>query len=371
MAGSRRVLPDHDLVDDPPMSNSTHNDVQVAHQPLDPGEVVTNEAEQQPSDSSNPSLRLKDVKQLRCEHGDCLKTFSRQYELKRHVQTKHGGQKPFACIFPGCLKGSTPPAFARPDKLTSHIRNSRGRDVEKLLQCPHAGCVAARMPLGVLTIHIVNHRRIHLFGQDQVPYEYARALVNAASTAYKTCPLWRCGKTIKLALLAAHLLTHPTEELNDGIQVLQDAKYSLKRADCTHTAGDESSSCLCSISGILIHCPVCNITLGCQANLETHIDIEHLIAPEHRQHFQALLVIASKQDVWLKSKKLKPWNAWALRKIRISNCPWCLEAVVTSCSYEAKHHLTMQANLETIKPFRREILKLYPAFASHPVWNDL
>jgi hypothetical protein len=31
----------------------------------------------------------------------------------------------------------------------------------------------------------------------------------------------------------------------------------------------------------------------------------------------------------------------------------------------------MLADPEEIKPYRRAILKLYPDFATHPVWKDL
>lgn len=38
---------------------------------------------------------------------------------------------------------------------------------------------------------------------------------------------------------------------------------------------------------------------------------------------------------------------------------------------QSEHHIGMLADPKDIKPFRKAILKLDPAFADHPVWNDL
>lgn len=74
---------------------------------------------------------------LRCSHSGCTYegVFSRQWELQRHIMTKHTREKPFWCPVVGCIKGRGAPAFARPDKLTQHIRQVHCRNGARAV-CP-------------------------------------------------------------------------------------------------------------------------------------------------------------------------------------------------------------------------------------------
>jgi hypothetical protein len=84
-----------------------------------------------------------DGKSLACDHAGCsyVGTFRRQWELQRHVAVKHTTEKPFWCPVIGCIKGREAPAFARPDKLTAHIRavhcNKNAQAICPTSTCPN------------------------------------------------------------------------------------------------------------------------------------------------------------------------------------------------------------------------------------------
>ncbi|EJD52577.1 hypothetical protein AURDEDRAFT_55751 [Auricularia subglabra TFB-10046 SS5] len=53
-----------------------------------------------------------DDKPFPCEY--CSRTFARQHDLRRHVET-HSGDKPYACAYPGCQH-----TYTRKDALKRH-----------------------------------------------------------------------------------------------------------------------------------------------------------------------------------------------------------------------------------------------------------
>lgn len=94
-------------------------------------------------------------KNLTCDRPDCNKTFARQWELKRHHESKHSAVKQYVCPVVGCnaLRGGGVPAFSRPDKLTSHIKSVHvGTDATAA--CPAGTCADLPMDLDILGAHI-------------------------------------------------------------------------------------------------------------------------------------------------------------------------------------------------------------------------
>ena len=105
---------------------------------------------------ANFSPRTVRSAHLNCTVTDCRhkKPFPRDYELQRHIQYMHCTDRPFCCPYLGCYKGQATSSFARPDKLTSHIRAVHGRQTETLLQCCITDCSCPPLPLDLLGQHI-------------------------------------------------------------------------------------------------------------------------------------------------------------------------------------------------------------------------
>lgn len=116
-------------------------------------------------------------------------TFPSRWELGRHIRSKHTRSKTFTCPYPGCLRGLHVPTFARPDKLTSHIRDCHvNRSSDALLDCPASNCSFLPDTL----CNLGNHIRLRHFLQSTNAnkqrelcgdgVEVLRAVANASSS---------------------------------------------------------------------------------------------------------------------------------------------------------------------------------------------
>lgn len=168
---------------------------------------------------------------LKCPHISCTRkgTFPRTYELEWHIRVKHDGNKPFACPFPGCFKGTTAPSYSRSDKLTSHIRNVHSRHLDKLLDCCVEGCTSTPLPIDLLGAHICHAHSgwCWSFPHYHIDDERARALHHAGSRAYRQCPLWRCAKLLRLTSFMAQLQEHTRVELSEVVASLASEGYQI------------------------------------------------------------------------------------------------------------------------------------------------
>ena len=338
-----------------------------------PSNLGTFEEASKPGSSINIKKRRTDIG-LQCRHAGCTHegTFRGHYELKRHIRVKHDGEKLFSCPFPGCYKGTSAPSFARPDKLTSHIRTAHGRQTEKSIPCPATCCQVPAMPLDLLGTHIGHKHRSF----DWIADDLLRCYAHAASSAYRQCPLWRCGKVLALSSLVQHLMKHSVEELEEVAEILRAESYVLVKDALPHNVTCDgiqiaTMTCSCHVLRVEIACPVCSSTFRDHAALEVHIDGAHLVAKDQQEHFVLWQRYARGSDVWSTKQKFPPFNSWTPRKYwHDVRCP--------ACEYSEKrdpgvvdHQTVMLADPKDIKPYRRGILRLYPDFATHPVWNDL
>lgn len=133
--------------------------------------------------------RPKNHPELSCAYSGCSqgKTFSRRWELDRHVRVVHQGQKDLRCPYPHCFQKTQASAFSRPDKLTSLIKACHRRHYELLLSCPAGGCLESPTMLDVLAQHIREdhlvdtnpHKQRQRCGEE---VEILRAIANAAPT---------------------------------------------------------------------------------------------------------------------------------------------------------------------------------------------
>ncbi|CAG8527287.1 9750_t:CDS:1 [Paraglomus brasilianum] len=83
-----------------------------------------------------PSRKSRSSAPFHCPHGDCPKTFTRQYNLKSHLRT-HTNERPFVCGYQGCTR-----AFARQHDRKRHYNLHLGF---KPHVCSHCGRAFARL----------------------------------------------------------------------------------------------------------------------------------------------------------------------------------------------------------------------------------
>lgn len=317
------------------------------------------------------------TRELVCHHPRCRgkPAFRKQWNLERHRHSKHAGEKPYICPFPGCLKGTDKTAFAEPDRLTAHIRRVHRCNQTVKLSCPDSNCLTAPLPLDLLGVHMCKR---HYHG-SKLP-EIFRPAANAASPEYSPCPLWNCSETPPLQELVPHLMRHSKHDLESAEERLRSRNYLLAGGDSCQVRRrkepaetDETSAC--SIRRILVRCPMCGYACDNHTAFEDHFDTMHVVRMPQRSHFQAWRQYAGynpsvKDDVM----ELKPWMEWFFHPSKggeTLQCPDCVFAIRSREVSMVKHHMDMLADPNEIRPVRRQVLRLYPGFYSHPVWDDM
>jgi hypothetical protein len=199
-------------------------------------------------------------------------TFPRQWELKRRIAAKHTKEKPFWCPVIGCIKGSGAPAFARPDKLTAHIRAVHyGKGVRAV--CSASTCADTAVDLDLLGVHVKFQHLKYRQGGGMF-----RGIVNAASTDHRYCPLWFWKVRVSLQDFPSHLLGHASEELVAALPELAQAGYMVCKFGCRHGEGDAGSTngwCVCEVTSIEVMCPICASRQEGRQSLQAHIQGAH------------------------------------------------------------------------------------------------
>lgn len=99
--------------------------------------------------------RVRKVKKFICSDRNCDKVFSQNYELQRHFNIIHLGQKPFKCTWDDCQD-----EFNSKQGLQQHILRHTG---QKPFACSFPGCDVSMARKYALTCH----ERIH---NDENPY---------------------------------------------------------------------------------------------------------------------------------------------------------------------------------------------------------
>jgi len=308
------------------------------------------------------------------ERCDYQGTFQRPYELDRHIRLKHQQAGSFVCPFRGCFRGSSRSKFARGDKLTAHIRSAHHHQLDSMIQCPVKGCSKPPLEFDLLGIHI---RRAHS-PKGLINYtELERALMNAASSAYWRCPVQRCCKMMGIASVSTHMLSHSHHDLElvagdallQGHRFVRQASTSLVQPAVN---GGRPAAPLPPIVAIQVICPVCNIACDDHASFVLHLNEIHLVRSEEKEHYH-LWRNGVTTYVPGCSETSRAWTSW--RANRYAGKLICNACKIPGCSkqdrYDLGHHLSMQIDVEDIRPYCRGILKMYPDFYSHPVFNDI
>lgn len=249
----------------------------------------------------------------------------------------------FNCPAVNCkYRGSK--AFYRSDKLKSHM--GAAHDEDTMFACPMAGCLSARTPLprNLMAVHVCNNDHDH----DHSRYEQYRAYATAFEywAKIRACPVGNCRKKVLLASLQEHILQHPEDE---------------RRAFRNQIALEGFDS----LNGYVI-CPAPN----CQAslpNLPAFYDhfTDHVVSDPN--HFRAWKKDVS-WSVYEECERMVPWRSWREWRHYELACPTC-----GAVSKEGKitHQLDLLKDPEELRGCREQVLKLYPVFGSHPVFDDV
>lgn len=344
----------------------------------------------EPSDmrTSISNGTIASVPDHRCLQPGCTHsgTFSRYHELKRHIVSKHTREKPFRCPVHGCFKGSRAPAFARADKLTSHMRAVHG--LASLAHCPFETC-DAQLPLDLLDLHIElspTHRYKDLKYRTRISKSERRlwnrlvAVGNASNGAYMRCPYWRCRKQFHRSELNDHVLSHNTEAHNDMQETLNGLNYILSRKGCVHGNDTPSlralarNTCSCPVTAVYIGCPVCGDTCQDKKALTMHLTREHMATQSTGMLAKFDGLHPASALFQYPPSNPKAFEAYWLQGIfgYQSKCPSCRE-MLWKCDCEQLPFIRSQDEIiRELRPFRQQLLRLLPEFRYiTPVFEDI
>jgi hypothetical protein len=310
---------------------------------------------------------------IRCDFSGCKNkgTFKSSYELIRHMKAQHGDKR-FRCDAQGCYKGQLPWSFARPDKLTSHIKAVHGCKTN-FARCPADRCKFGPCALDVLGVHL----------QHQHPdHEHGRAILNATPCKTLKCPLWRCGKYVTSKKLLDHLSGHTKADIEAAKQSLESESLLVEFT----ASGDRSH--------IHVLCPVCNTINVSVEQFVRHLSSEHLYAPrsggsEHFEKWKACLA-QNLEKIMCRTRyfnKILPWSSFKVHTLLAKRdfcCPFCPFSVAgvgrdgpdqrNKERAIEEHHLSfLRPEAEVVRelyPYRMQILRLWPEFVTHPVFAD-
>jgi hypothetical protein len=302
-----------------------------------------------------------------CKHEG---VFTRQYELDRHVTTKHSDHKPYHCGAINCFNKTLPWTFSRSDKLADHIRAKHHREV-LFADCPADSCNIGPRTLEALAVHI---RIAHPALQGE-----ARAILSVALGKKRKCPWWQCAKQISSDAFMAHLGSHDPDEILAAQSSLYFESLALTNG-AANVAGQGRQR-----PAIEVVCPVCQTGSPSFEQFIEHLWTRHLFLDstngiDHFLQWKGILSHHVRQTSRANIIALLPWTVLTTREHyrdgQPFSCPRCAFFVNPyAARLVSAHHLTLLRPQEEIVselfPVRFQILRLYPEFASHPVFNDL
>jgi hypothetical protein len=312
-------------------------------------------------------------------------TFSTSDELDKHLRTEHRSAM-YSCTAVGCFKGTSAPKFQKSETLTQHIKESHNPDT--IFFCPFKTCGFGPSKLDDVAIHLHwTHTEAPLEVDTRVMYcnynASVDAVINAASWKYFRCPVWDCRKFVSGGhkKVSAHLLAHLPVELENVRDELAFDGY-----DIHNSHGLVALSSALRASSVQIKCPACEVRCESDADFRYHIEATHMLArfPGALEHFETWrkdieswtvkqsLKQASQRPCWLESVPDSVFyqvsrSRETSRKCSYSTCPF----QVWKGGEDHPSFLRTAGEIATdLWPHRMEILRHYPRFITHPLFQE-
>jgi hypothetical protein len=301
---------------------------------------------------------------LVCDIPGCKRKeiFARNFELKRHIDQKHGGNRLYTCGALGCFKlGSTRWTFPRLDKLTDHIRVAHNYSTT-FSGCPVHSCSLVPLPLDVLGVHL---RRAHSGYKAE-----ARAITNATNLNVRRCPLSGCNnKLFGSEEYLIHLESHGAEDLRAANS---NACFESIVFECVNIPGTTSDITTGLI--VKIACPACKTITPTVDQFKMHLWTNHLFLnpPHNIGHFLAWKDVLKKHHI----QDIEPWSERVAHLYTSIKCSRCIHSIFTVHDREvaqAQHPGLLRPTEQIVSelmPFRMQILRLYPDFLTHSIFED-
>ena len=290
----------------------------------------------------NSSRKPRDSSALKCDFPGCHSraTFKRKYELQRHMR-KHERKEMYPCPAIDCdRKGSR--SFYRVDKLAHHLRTRHGDNDSYL--CPLAGCLTNPVSFDGIKLHARSH-----FRENNSVVETLRRI----PARQRQCMLKNCLKRLDISEMQSHLLGHTMNER------LQDAAVIRQMGYDTET--------------VKVICPLCKLLLHNHGEFAAHLQSVHLTTDSpHLVEFRKSL-----DNVVYDCERNVIWCPWWVRygcedTVKFMVCPTCGQPASTQGPVERiNHHLQLLTDQDEVHPYRLDILRLYPDFGTHPVFDDV
>lgn len=241
--------------------------------------------------------------------------------MKKHTK------KEFQCPVVGCND-----LFDRKDKCRNHVWRTHANDEEAV--CPHPDCGGTQLPLDLLMVHCRNHKLKSNDTSLSVLQEY-RTL----------CPLDGCNVILDLFSMQNHLKDHVISDRRANEDAIRAMGYDPVT---TH-----------------IICPICGVESVILNQFHEHLEVEHIVRDTiHFNMFRQALHAEWRQA----------WDSWIIGvgSRTLLTCPCCSEELPRNGVWlEARHHLKLLKDNDSIRPYRHAILRLLPRFGSHPVFEDV
>ena len=277
---------------------------------------------------------------LKCSFPGCRskRTFNRKYELNRHAKI-HTPQQKFDCPAINCKYVGTK-AFYRVDKFRDHMDSAHNQDT--LYLCTQDGCSLALVPMKLLIL--VAHIGKHIVSWRSLLWHCREALLRHC---YCRCPVKGCSKLFSHSyLLRAHILEH-----DEGDRQASSVELAARGFDFA------DGSLICPVSD-------CQIRVPTLIEFEMHF-IDHLFSDP--DHYRTWMIDAFGNVPFCKQwgKKI-PFQPGTLGAVTCSSCNKTIDQADVS-----SHHLQLLKDPEELRGCREQVLRMYPDFDSHPVFDDL
>jgi hypothetical protein len=298
----------------------------------------------------NSSRKTRDSNALKCDFLGCHSraTFKRKYELQRHMK-KHERKETYPCPAIDCdRKGSR--SFYRVDKLSHHLRTGHGDNDSYL--CPLAKCLTNPMSFDEMKLHASSHVREH----NPVVGCFLKI-----PTSQRQCMLKNCLKRLNILEMQSHLLDHTMNE-------------RLREATVIRQMGYDAET-------VKVICPLCKLLLGNHEEFAAHLQSVHLITDSaHLAKFQKSVANTIPYSFFLNDLIWETWRVWHHHVDTLESmlCPTCGQPALARSQLalagqlnEIDHHLQLLVKPDEIRPYRGDILRLFPRFGSHPVFDDV